>query len=584
MEAAYKRTNKVLLKKFIQYLIPTMATYAALSLNEFLDSMIVSNLLGANAMAVVNLGMPLMLLMAALFSLLGSGGATLYAISLGKRDHETAGKSTTAAITVALASGLFLLAAGFLFFTPLSHILCRDAALQPDFDSYLRILLLSSPFLVTILTFTSFLPAAGYPGSSMIISVIANVVNILMDYVYIRFFHMGVEGAAWATLTGYLLGAVAVVCLKKIKKMRIDFSRSIRQSIHVLKEIIKKGGPDALTQIGFSLQFAACNGIAAVYAGTPGVISMSLCIQALSFISIFISALIGSTVPMLSVLHGQRDLRGKAAVLRIAMIGQFVIAVLMFAMFELLAPQVATLYNVHIIGREELRMAVTALRIYSITFLIRSSYIVYYRYLIVTGFNGYAALVSTLDGFAAIIPVAWLMSCAFGIVGLWWAFPATAVLILLFVILNNRRIAARSNGKYTGVLLLENDEEARPVLDVTITKDAASITGLSEKIRTVCEENGVSRQDAVHAALAIEEMAVYISQIKEHDSYIDILVRLYKGNVEIDFRSLGERYRSLNDAEAGMTENVRLLRGIASSIESEYTLGMNSTRIVISAS
>ncbi|MBR3377468.1 MAG: hypothetical protein IKG44_07290 [Mogibacterium sp.] len=116
MEKAYSRSDRLLRKKFFQYLLPTIITYAALSLNEFVDSMLVSNLLDSDAMAVISLGMPLMLVMAAAYSLLGNGGAAIYALSLGRRDHETAGKSLTAAITGGLVSGLILLLVGNVFF------------------------------------------------------------------------------------------------------------------------------------------------------------------------------------------------------------------------------------------------------------------------------------------------------------------------------------------------------------------------------------------------------------------------------------------------------------------------------------
>jgi hypothetical protein len=62
---------------------------------------------------------------------------------------------------------------------------------------------------------------------------------------------------------------------------------------------------------------------------------------------------------------------------------------------------------------------------------------------------------------------------------------------------------------------------------------------------------------------------------------MDIMVRLDKGNVVIDFRCLGSVFDPLSDSEGDSWENVRMLRGIASSIGNEYTLGMNSTRIVI---
>lgn len=201
-----------------------------------------------------------------------------------------------------------------------------------------------------------------------------------MDYVYIRVFGMGVEGAAWATLTGYTAGAVIVAVLLAGKKIRVRATRDIVRSMDLMGEIIKRGGPDALTQIGFSLQFAFINAVAGNLAGTAGILAFSLCIQMNSIVSIFVGSLIGSSVPFLSVLHGQRDFRKK-----------------------------------------------------------------------------------------------------------------------------------------------------------------------------------------------------------DQNAYMDILARIYKGNVEIDFRSLGPFFDPFEEADEDIKENIRLLRGIASKIENEYVLGMNSTRITIEA-
>lgn len=579
MNSEFIRSDRLLRKKFHEYLVPTMITYAALSLNEFVDSMLVSNLLGSNAMAIISLGMPLMLVMAAVYALLGNGGSTIYAMSLGKRDHDTAGMSLTAATATGLAAGLLLLLLGNVFFGPFTKMLCHDAELMPEFSHYMRVLLLSSPLLITILTFVTFLPAAGYPKQSTLISVVANVVNIAMDYVYIRVFGMGVEGAAWATLTGYLVGAALVIWLVIRKKVKLIMSRGVSRAVRLLPEIARKGGPDAMTQVGFSLQFGFVNALAGTYAGTAGIVAFSLCIQSNSVVSIFVGSLIGSSVPILSVLHGQRDFRGEEGVLKAAMKGQLIIAIACVVLLEIFAPQAAALYN--ITEASQAALAIKALRIYAITYLIRSSVIVYFRYLMVIGFSGYASLVSALDGFVAIIPVAWIMSRIFGIDGVWWAFPVTAALIFVFILVRNRRIDIKYGGKLRGPLLFEYDEDAEPVLDVTITKDAESISGISEKIQQVCEANGITGSEAVKAALAVEEMAVYAYNKKDQNVYMDILARIYKGNVEIDFRSLGAFFDPFELSETDMPENVQMLRGIASKIENEYVLGMNSTRIII---
>ncbi|MBR0400353.1 MAG: polysaccharide biosynthesis C-terminal domain-containing protein [Mogibacterium sp.] len=533
-------------------------------------------------MAIISFGMPLMLIMAAAYNLLGSGGAAVYAMSLGRRDHETAGKSITAATRTGLAVGLLLLILGKLLFGPITGMLCHDEELMPRFQHYFDLLLLSSPFLVPILTFASFLPAAGYPKYSTIINVVANVVNISMDYVYIRILGMGVEGAAWATLTGYLAALLIIMILIIRRRIKVIISKEPLKSFETIAEIVKRGGPDALTQIGFSMQFAVINSLAGSYAGTAGIVAFSLCIQDNSVVSVFLGAFIGSSVPFLSVLHGQRDFRGEEGLLKTALKGQLMIVTISVILLELLAPQAAALYN--ITGTAQQAIAVRALRIYALTFIIRGSVIIYFRYLMVIGFSGYASLISALDGFGAIIPIAWLMCHAFGTDGLWCAFPVTAALIMLFIIICNQRIAARSDGRLKGILLFEYDGKAEPILDVTITKDPASIAGISEKLHEACEKSGLNRQEAMKAALAVEEMAVYASNKKDQNVYMDIIARIYKGNVEIDFRSLGDFFDPFEDSESDIMENTRMLRGIASKIENEYMLGMNSTRIIIEGS
>ena len=256
-------------------------------------------------------------------------------------------------------------------------MLCRNQELLPSFKGYMQVLLLSAPFEIVILTFVSFLPSAGYPGFSTAVNVIANVINIFMDYVYIHFFHMGVNGAAWATLTGYLCATLVVA----------------------------------------------------------------------------------------------------------------------FAILSHIAPQAAALYN--IMEAAQLALSVTALRIFSLMFIPRNAVLVYYRYLKVIGLIRYSSLLSALDSFAAIVPIAWVMARLFGITGFWWAFPVTEALLVALILVCNRSYAAKSEGRLRSPLLVEEDEEAKPVLDVTISKESEDISSISMTLQRVCEENGFDKRDAM---------------------------------------------------------------------------------------
>ena len=519
--------------------------------------------------------------MSAAYAMLGEGGANEYAVSLGKRDHEAAGKSFTASVVFALIIGFLILIIGMLFETQLGNMLCDEQSLRPAFNKYFHVLLMTAPITVVVLTITSFLPAAGHPSLSTAVNVVANVVNIGMDYVYIRVFGMGVEGAAWATITGYAVGAVFLAVAAAMGKIDIHWSRDIAGSLPAIKEITRIGRPDAMNQIGLSVQFAVCNKLVMAYGGADGEVAFSLCLQAGSVISIFVAAVAGTSVTLMAVLHGQQDYKGEEKVLKNAMINELVMTSIGVILFEIFAANAAAFYN--ITEPAQLAMSVHALRIYSIMFVPRYLTYVFYNYLKVIGLDRYSTVLSALDSFAAVIPAAWIMTKLFGLEGFWWSFLVASLVIIVIIVVCNHIFTARSGGRLRGLFVLESEADAstKPILDVTIAKGSSDISYISEKVQRACEESGLSRRDALKAALAAEEIAVYVANKKQQSTYADMLVRIRNGNVEIDFRSLGEVFDPMADEEGDIIENVKMLRSVASSIQNEYVLGMNSVRITI---
>ncbi len=575
------RSNRLLVKKFIQYLFPTMITVAALSLNEFVDSMLVSRLLGSSAMAIVNQGAPMMLIMASLFTLLGSGGATVYAMSLGARDRKRAGSTFTCSMITALISGIILMALCLVFFEQFSSLLCESKALREEFCSYFKVLIYSAPLLVTILTFAQFLPPAGLPGYATAVNVVANVVNIIMDYVYIHYFGMDVSGAAYATLTGYVCSLALIIFLLAEKKLKLYVSGKIFSSFSLLPEILRQGSSDVMSQIGFALQIMVCNRLATGYAGTDGVVSYALLMQALSVTSVFIGSLIGAFSPLIALLQGQHDFRGKNSLLKLVMRLQFILALMCSVVFIVFAEEIAGLYNIR--SESQIAMASSALRIFSICLLIRSATVIYFRYLKIIGMTGYAALVGAMDGFLTLIPVVIIMTRLVGADGIWYGYALNAMLVLSFVIIRNLIIMKRSGGRFKGVLLYESETESVLLLDVTISKNREDISGIGQALQKICVDHGMDERTAMHSGLAVEEMAVYASNNKKQDSYMDVLVRKCDDGIAVDFRSLGADYESMDKLSEEAADSIHLLEGIADSISHDYAMGMNSTHIVLKA-
>ena len=135
-------------------------------------------------------------------------------------------------------------AAGLLLPDVLLPVLCQDPGLFEDFSRYFHVLVLSAPILSLVLTLAAFLPPSGAPKLSTAVNIVANVVNLLMDYVYIVHFNMGAEGAAWATLTGYVVRALLIPLVLLRGKVRIRFARAGRSDLPILRECADTGaGP-----------------------------------------------------------------------------------------------------------------------------------------------------------------------------------------------------------------------------------------------------------------------------------------------------------------------------------------------------
>lgn len=574
-----KRNYKILLNKFVRYLIPTMITTIALSLNEFVDSMLVANLLGSEAMGIVNLGFPVMLLMAAIYTLLGTGGATLYAICLGERQPVKAGKILFLSLAAAIFCGLLIFAVGKIFPEPLISLLCHEKTLTADFAPYFQALIFSAPFLIFVLTLVSFLSPSGAPALATVVNVIANVVNLIMDYVYITYFDMGVAGAAWATLTGYIAGILILPIIFWRGAVRLHFYKAGRHDLNLLLESATTGAAAALTQLGFAIKFAFCNVLAATYGGTIGVVAFAFCLQIMSFVAVFYAGIIGAVLPILGVLHGERDFSGRHHLLKISSLCELIIVSALVIWFEIAPQQAISIYN--ITDPSAMSLAERGLRIFALSFILRSLCITFMYYLQILQKKYYAMIISLFDGFVGIVPLAWIMCQLMGMDGLWWTYLLNSVMLFVGILFWNYHLIRKPDSNYTGLLLSERDEQAKQIWDFTMTSNVQDISFVSEQLCALGEKGGLNHKQAMRFGLAVEEMVVYTSNHIHKQFPIDILVRLYDDRIEINFRSLGNSFSPLSNTDSDDTLNLRLLRALAVSLEYDYIMGMNSTKIIL---
>lgn len=549
-----------------------------MSLDEFVDSLIVANMLDLKSMTVISVGSPVALVIAAIYMLFGTGGSTNYALCIGERNTKRAGKYFSVSIIAALVIGVLIATLGNVFLKPLCGLLCADASLLTKLEPYMRVVLFTAPLIIGVQTFSNFLPAAGVPNLATVICIIANVSNIFFDYVLIRFFNSGVEGTAYATLLGYAICIIVLAIMALGKKFSIHVSRPSFKDFKLLKDAVGQGCANAIGQIGYTIKYAFFNAISFSLGGSVGLQSFAVCQQILSIMSIGLTGVVDATTSFMAVLRGQKDTEGTRIVLRSGIFYNTLFATVLVALFEAFPQLLFMMFNVT--DKAVIAVATSGIRIFMLLFLVRGIYILYMCHARIIGRKIYSMVISLLDGFAFLLPTALLCTCIFGLDGVWISFPLTSVLILLGMVVYNKIVEKKSNGKLQGFFLLEREENVKKC-DMTIGENNEEISLMSRKLTDFCIENGVNTVASVEIGLIAEEMAVYTRLHRKKTGKIDVLTRIFEKEIVVDFRSEGTPFNPLAQSEEDNEANIKILNKIPSDISYDYILGMNSTRFTV---
>lgn len=578
---SYARNGKILSNRFSAFLLPSILSGIATALDEFVDSIVVSNLLGSSAMSIVNMSMPLMTMYACIFMLLGTGGAAVYARSLGQMNRKGAGISFTGPLIAAVLISILVTLVGLFNINWLTALLCNVKSLQPGFSSYAKVVLISAPMIILLQFIVCYLPAAGYPKFSAALNLIANGINLVFDIIYIKFFNTGVEGAAYATLTGYGVAFALLFIALFLKKIHIQAATPKLSLIRKLPECIRFGSVYALGQLLISIKLTYSNHVAAQYAGENGVVAFSVCIQLMSIVSIFVSAAVGVMIPLGSSLYGQKDYQGVKIVMKRCIIFISVCMAACITFFEVFPQFAIILFSVK--DAEAADICCVGIRIFSIMFLFRAVALAFIYELQIIGKTIYSLLLSVFDGFAGILLISMVLCPLMGVNGLWWAYVFSGIIMSAAVPLINFVYTRHHKPSLDVLTLLPKENEFSEVFSKTVTGKMPDYEEVIKQLNEFCLKRGLSKNQANIVSVAAEEMSVItLKHCKGlRNSLTDIIVRISDSEFIMDFRSLGAPFDVMSIPDTGEFSNLFVLKKISDDLTFDYVMGMNQTRITI---
>lgn len=295
--------------KLLRFVMPSILMILCMSVYSIVDGFFVSNFVSKTAFAAVNLMMPVLMGVATIGFMIGTGGSAVVSKTLGEGDKARANQYFTMLILFAFVISAVLAVIGFLFAPQIAIGFGAKKEMLKDCILYSRILFVVTPLFVLQQAFQSFYVAAQKPELSLKISIFAGLTNMLLDYLLIVPLQMGLAGAAIATAVSQAVGGIFPIFyfIRKNNSslLRLQFPFSLHW--RTLRIACANGSSEMVSNLSISLVSILYNYQLMQFAGEDGIAAYGVIMYvAIIFNAVFMGYSIGSA-PIVSFHYGAKN-------------------------------------------------------------------------------------------------------------------------------------------------------------------------------------------------------------------------------------------------------------------------------------
>ena len=290
--------------KLLRFVMPSVIMMIFTSIYGVVDGLFVSNFVGKVPFAAINLIMPFLMVLGALGFMIGTGGSAIVAKTLGEKKREKANEYFSMLIYVTIISGIVIAVIGVLFIEPISEFLGAEGEMLKYCVVYGRIIVVALPAFMLQNVFQSFLITAEKPRLGLIVTVLAGITNMVLDFLFIAVFKWGVEGAALATAISQTVGGVLPFIYFTRKNDSLLQLTKAKFNGEILIKTCTNGSSELMSNISSSLVGMLYNFQLLRVAGENGVAAYGVIMYVnFIFVAIFIGYSIG-TAPIVGYNYG----------------------------------------------------------------------------------------------------------------------------------------------------------------------------------------------------------------------------------------------------------------------------------------
>ncbi|MBY8914863.1 MATE family efflux transporter [Bacillus sp. YC2] len=307
--ASVKMTNTQPFPLFLSYLIPSCIGMFLMAVNILVDGLFVSHGVGPEALAAVNISVPVYSVIFSISLGIGIGGAALYSIALGEGKPQKGRHIFTHSLVLALVIIGTFAAVSFFHAEWIAEALGASGGILPLAADYLTILLGFSLFYVIENMLSIFIRNDGNPNLAMTGLVITSVFNMILNYIFIFKMDMGIKGAAYATAFATIIGLLVLLThfLRKNSVLRIIRFKPDWKTIYA---ILKTGLPSFIIEGSTAIMTVCCNLSFLHFAGAAGITAFAI-INNLHAVILVIFIAIGSALQPIVSFHYGMHMNGR---------------------------------------------------------------------------------------------------------------------------------------------------------------------------------------------------------------------------------------------------------------------------------
>ena len=434
--ALFIKTSPI--KLFFLASIPGAVSMFASALYYTLDGIFVGHFLGETAFAALNLAMPFVIINFSLADLIGVGSAIPISISLGKEQKKVADNLFTCACLMIVAAGALIGAVMFAAAPLLIRLMGAEGNFAELAVQYLRVYALCSPVTTIIFAVDNYLRICGYIRGSLFVNLLMSVLSAVLEFLFLGVFRWGIWAAALATCSGMFICTVIAFVPFFREKAVLRFCRP-HFTVSLVRQIITCGTPNFLNNIASRITSILMNVILVRLGGEMAVSVYGILMFAEGLIQPLLYGMCDSLQPAVGYNWGAQKFSRVRAIEKCCFTASGILSLLSVVLMALFPEQLTRLF-ISGAGPDVTAMSVTAIRLFSLTYITRWFSFATQSYMLAIEKPLPASLISVST--ALIFPVILIIALwPFGLTGIWLNFAGTSALaaVMSAVILTRLR-------------------------------------------------------------------------------------------------------------------------------------------------